>query len=114
MFEIELYETTDGKEPVAGFIRSLDTKMRGKLDALLEVLMESGPEIREPYSKHLEDGIFELRCIIGSNHARILYFFFAGRHIVLTNGFIKKTDKAPRKEISLAKKRRAEWLNRNV
>ena len=58
----------------------------------------------EPYSKHLEDGIFELRAQQGNNIARTLYFFRVGQRIVITNGFIKKTQKTPKKELELAKK----------
>ncbi|MBR4669474.1 MAG: type II toxin-antitoxin system RelE/ParE family toxin [Butyrivibrio sp.] len=66
-----------------------------------------------PYSEHLEDGIFELRCKKGSNITRVLYFFFAGRRIVATNGFIKKSKKTPPKELRLAKERREDWLRRH-
>ena len=48
-----------------------------------------------PLAKHLDDGIFELRTVQGNNITRILYFFVVGKTIVLTNGFIKKTQKTP-------------------
>lgn len=56
------------------------------------------------YSKHLEDGIFEVRGKIGNDISRVLYFFYINEKIILTNGFIKKTQKTPKKEIDLAKK----------
>ena len=46
--------------------------------------------LREPYSKHLDDGIFELRCKFGSDITRVLYFFYYEGKIILTNGFVKK------------------------
>jgi len=52
-----------------------------------------GTMVREPYSKHLDDGIFEVRAQVGSNISRVLYFFFTGKRIILTQGFIKKTQK---------------------
>lgn len=61
MFEPELYETEDGKEPVAEFLDSLYYKMNAKLIGLLELLEEKGTELREPYSAPLGDGIFELK-----------------------------------------------------
>ena len=64
---------------------------------------EYGSELREPYSKYLEDGIFELRGKVGNNISRVMYFFYVGNRIILTNGFIKKTQKTPRKELELAK-----------
>ena len=44
-----------------------------------------------------DDGIFELRSIEGNNIVRILYFFDKGRIIIATNGFMKKTQKTPKK-----------------
>jgi len=41
-----------------------------------------------------------------------LYFFYHGREIILTNGFIKKTQKTPKKEIELAKKYRDDYLRK--
>lgn len=68
--------------------------------------------MREPESKFLEDGIFESRTIQGSNIERILYFFYVGNVAVLTNGFTKKQNKTPRKEIELAKQRRDDYVRR--
>lgn len=112
VFELELYSTEDGKEPVAEFLDSLDRKMNAKLIGLMELLEEKGTELREPYSAPLEDGIFELRCKLGSNITRALYFFYVGKRIVITNGFIKKTQKTPPGEIKMAKDRRKDWIER--
>ena len=112
-FEIVFYSSEDGREPVAEFLDSLDSKMSAKLVGLMEILEEKGTELRMPYSEHLEDGIFELRCKQGSNITRVMYFFYVGKKIVVTNGFIKKTQKTTAKELKLAKERRADWLSRH-
>lgn len=78
----------------------------------MELLEEKGTELREPYSAPLEDGIFELRCKFGSNITRALYFFYVRKRIVVTNGFVKKTQKTPSGEIKLAKDRRKDWIER--
>ena len=44
------------------------------------------------------------------NITRTLYFFYDGKQIILTNGFVKKTQKTPSAEIQRAKKYRAEYL----
>lgn len=49
-----------------------------------------------------------------SDISRILYFFFVGDKAVLTNGFVKKTQKTPRKEIEKAKTYRKDYLRRNT
>ena len=64
-------------------------------------------------TKATYDGIFELRCKQGSNITRVLYFFYIGKKIIATNGFVKKTQKTPPKELKLAKERRADWLERH-
>ena len=111
-FTVIAYEKEDGESPVEDFINALDVKMRAKMYGLLSILQEKGNKLREPYSKHLDDGIFELRCKIGSNITRVLYFFYYEGKIILTNGFVKKTQKTPPEEIKLAKERRTDYIER--
>lgn len=104
MFEVEFYEKSDGTYPAEEFILSQDVKMRAKLFRLLELLELKGHELREPYSKSLSDGIFEIRAIQGNNITRVLYFFVVGKKIILTNGFVKKTQKKhPKMKLDLQK-----------
>lgn len=111
-FEVVLYERANGECPVEEFITSLDMKMQAKMIGLLELLEEKGNQLREPYSKSIDDGIFELRCKVGNNITRILYFFYYEGKIILTNGFVKKTQKTPTEEIKLAKERRLDFKER--
>lgn len=112
-FEIEFYAKADGTEPAKEFLLSLDVKMRAKMLRTISMLETNGYALREPCSKALDDGIFELRAKVGSNITRVLYFFVVDRRAILTNGFVKKTQKTPQNEIELAKKYRADFLNRN-
>ena len=111
-FLVEFYKKGNGECPVAEFLDHLDVKISCKLSGLIMLLERNGNDLREPYSKHIEDGIFELRVKQGSNIVRVLYFFILGRKIIITNGFVKKTNKIPQKEIKLAKKFRSEYLRR--
>lgn len=111
-FEVIFYEKENGETPVEQFISNLDIKMRAKLVGLLEILEEKGNMLREPYSKYLEDGIFEIRCKVGNNITRVMYFFYFEGKIILTNGFVKKTQKTPTAELQLAKERRKDFLER--
>lgn len=106
------YETADGKIPAKEFLLSLDYDMRAKMIRSLEMLQKNGSALREPHSKELEDGIFELRAKFGSNISRMLYFYDEGRVVLLTNGFVKKTQKTPKQEIELAKAYRADYYAR--
>ena len=111
-FDIEFYQKEDGTSPAEEFISSLDTKMRAKVVRTIVLLRDNGTDLREPYSKSIGDGIFEVRAKVGSNISRVLYFFYVGHKIILTNGFIKKTDKTPANEITRAKRYRADYLSR--
>lgn len=111
-FQIEFYEKQNGEIPVETFLLNQDKKMRAKLVGLMEILQEYANRLRAPYSKHLEDGIFELRGQTGNNIARILYFFYFEGKIIVTNGFVKKTQKTPVSEIETAKKFRRDYLER--
>lgn len=111
-FEIVFYNKPDGSEPVKEFLLTVDDKMRARLVRTIDLLAQNGTSLRMPYSEHLVDGIFEIRAKVGSDISRVLYFFVIGKKIVLTNGFVKKTQKTPKNEIELAKKYRNEYLNR--
>jgi phage-related protein len=111
-FEVDFYKEEDGSKPVGAFIRTLDLKFKAKVVADLHLLEEYGNMARAPLSKELDDGIFEVRTCEGNNIVRILYFFDAGRLIVVTNGFVKKQQKTPKSEILLAKTRRTDYFRR--
>lgn len=111
-FEVDFFKKADGSCPVMEFLDSLDVKMRAKIARLILLLENNGNGLREPYSKALGEGIYELRAIQGNNITRVLYFFISGNKIILTNGFIKKTQRTPQAELDIAKRYRIEYLNR--
>ena len=106
------YQKENGEVPVEKFLESVNPKMRAKIYGLMGILQEKGNMLREPYSKHLEDGIFELRCKFGSDITRVLYFFYYEGKIIMTNGFVKKTQKTSKEEIQIAKDRRKDFIER--
>lgn len=112
-FEVLIYKTADGKEPLGDFLSTTDPKTYAKFLMEADLLQKHGNRLTMPYSKHLRDGIFELRIQAGGNIARVLYFFVSGRKIILTHGFAKKTKKTPKKEIDRAIACKAEWEGRN-
>jgi phage-related protein len=69
-------------------------------------------QAREPLVRHLEGRLWELREESQTNIYRLLYFFFTGRRIVFLHGFQKKTRKTPRREIELAERRLAHFIQR--
>ena len=103
-FNIEFYRDKESKRCyIEEFLDSLDTKSRVHTLRNIQLLSDFGYSLREPYSKNIDGGIFELRIKQSSNIYRVLYFFYKDKNIILTNGFIKKTNKTPKNEINIAK-----------
>ena len=117
MYEIEFYETEDGKCPIWDFLEALRLKAPTNKDAriqhkqaslYIELLQQNGTHINAEITKHLDDGIWELRP--GNN--RIFYFFYQNDTYVLLHQFRKKSQKTPKREIEKAKIERNDYLRR--
>ncbi len=74
-------------------------------------LIEEFDRVPETYLKHIEgtDGLYEIRVQSGSDIFRIFCFFDDGKLVVIMNGFQKKTQKTPKKEITMALKIKKEY-----
>ena len=112
--EIEFYEKADGSRPAEEFILEQSSKMRAKIVKTIELLEAEGINLRMPFSEKISGEIFQLRVQAEGDNARIMYFFIVGQKAILTNGFLKKTNKTPSKELETAKKYRQEYLKGQV
>lgn len=98
------------KIPMIEFLESLNVRERAKVFACIEKLLElknTGLTPKENLSKHLKEGIYEMRFGFESRIARALFFYQADRRIVFSHGFVKKTQKTPVLEIQRAMSIRA-------
>ncbi|NTW96614.1 MAG: type II toxin-antitoxin system RelE/ParE family toxin [Erysipelotrichaceae bacterium] len=111
-YEVTYYQRSNGKMPVSIFLDELTVKMHAKMLSRIVLLAKNGPNLREPVCKSLGDGIFELRSQMDGYALRILYFFGSGKNVILTNGFVKKTNKTPREVIKQAKAFRKDYLQK--
>lgn len=100
------------KSELYDYINSLKKNHKSKVISLLTLLSEKGPNLVRPYADLIEEGIHELRIKLSGNQLRILYFFCFKDYIILTNSFIKTTDKVPKIEIMTAKKLKEDFLKR--
>lgn len=93
------------------FYKEQDSKVQEKIEYVLD-LIRYEKQVPKKFFKYLEstDGIYEIRVITTFKSVRILCFFDEGQLVVLTNCFIKKTQKTPTKEISIAEKLKNEYL----
>jgi phage-related protein len=111
-YHVEFVELENSIKPFEDFVLGLPIKKRAKVFETINYFLElknKNLPIKENLSKHLEDGIFELRCSLHERIVRSLYFYRRGAKIIITHGFIKKTRKTPRGEIEKAKILRAEY-----
>ena len=67
-----------------------------------------GPDLGMPHTRAMGDGLFELRVKATEGLARIFYCTLVGRNIVILHQFIKKSEKTPRKELEIARRRMRE------
>jgi len=70
-----------------------------------------GPDLGMPHTRAMGDGLFELRLKAADGIARVFYCTLVGRKIVMPHRFVKKTDKTPRRELDVARKRMKELRN---
>lgn len=92
------------------FFEKQRDKVKAKIIWTLD-LIEEVQKVPETYLKYMEntDGLYEIRVQLGSDIFRIFCFFDDGKLVVLANGFQKKTQKTPQKEIDKALKIKAEY-----
>jgi phage-related protein len=91
---------------VAEEIATLPTDLQAKLRRIADMIEQLGlAGMREPYVKHLQGKLWEMRMIGRDGIARAIYVTASGQRVVIVRVFRKKTQKTPRSEIDLALKR---------
>ena len=96
-------------EDAAEELRALSADLRGKFERIVALIEAKGLEqVHEPYIKHLEGKLWEMRMIGRDNIARSIYVTATGRRVVVLHTFIKKQDKTPRRALEIARARMKE------
>lgn len=115
MRQIIFYKTPAGQCPVEEFLDTLSPKAAQKITWVLS-LVEELPRIPKKWLKHLTgtDGLYEVRVQLGSDIYRIFCFFHQGQLVILTHGFVKKSNKTPKGEIEKAEAFKSDWLRRQA
>jgi phage-related protein len=111
---VTFYRTADGKCPVQEFLDSLSGKVAQKIVWVLR-LLEDMDIVPASYFKKLggTEDIWECRIQFGSNAYRI-FCFFLNHSVVLTHGFVKKSQKTPAREIARAEAYRRDFFRRRI
>lgn len=114
---IYFYKDKNGNEPVLDYMRELaskkgkDSRIKlNKINDYIELLSQHGTRAGEPYIKHLDAEIWELRPL----RDRILFVAWIDGSFVLLHHFMKKTQKTPKREIEQAKRELADLKERGL
>lgn len=86
-------------------IMALPKTTKARYVALTDMMMRYGSNIGMPHTKAMGDGLFEMRIKGQDNIARVFYCTQKNKNIVVLHSFIKKTQRTPKKEIEIARKR---------
>ena len=107
MYEIYFYEDRNGNSPIYDYLQDLsqrtdkDSRINNKkINDYIEILSLHGKAAGEPYVKHLDGEIWEIRPIRG----RVLFASWSDNGFILLHHFVKKTQKTPRREIDQVKR----------
>ena len=106
-WSVEFYIDARGRTPALEFMRSLPSRDRAALLRAIDLLEEFGTALGLPHARPIE-GLWELR----GGSGRLFYFAHTGRRLVILHGYRKKSQKAPQREIRMAQRRWADFLER--
>ena len=102
---VRFYRTSGGREPVKEWLRGLELAARRAIGNDLRTVQYGWP-LGMPLVRSLGDGLWELRSSIPQGIARVIFLVSDGILVPL-NGFIKKSGRIPKHELSLARQRAA-------
>ena len=113
-FSVEFYESEGGTSPVRQFLDELKASDPDDFAAVLAGLakLRNRQYHREPLSKSLGEGLFELRHV-GKLNTRVFWFFMKNRRIVLVHGIRNKGQAIPSRDLETARERMHVWLRRS-
>ena len=112
-FSVEFYESENGASPVRQFLDELKASDPDDFAAVLAGLakLRNRQYHREPLSKALGDGLFELRHV-GKLNTRVFWFFVRNRRIVAVHGIRYKGQAIPVRDLEIARERMHDWQKR--
>jgi len=86
-------------------VLSLPEGLQARYFRLTDMMLTHGSNLGLPHTKPLSDGLFELRLKSKEGIGRVFYCTKVGKNIVMLHSFVKKSQKIPKKEMDIARKR---------
>jgi phage-related protein len=108
-YDIKYYSQTVQEQ-----ILKLPDTLAARYVVLTRRMQAIGPNLGEPHTKAMGDGLFELRLKGAEGIARVFYCTLIGKRIVMLHGFVKKSDRTPLRELDVARSRLKEIKDENA
>jgi phage-related protein len=117
VYRIKIFKDAQGNQPIKEYLNALaassdkDSRIKlNKIDYYFQTLREYGTHAGEPFVKHIDGDIWELRPL----RDRFFFFSWQGDTFIMLHHFIKKTQKTPAKELEQAKRNLKDFLERST
>ncbi|WP_394181687.1 type II toxin-antitoxin system RelE/ParE family toxin [Marinomonas posidonica] len=101
-WKIEFYSGVDES------ILKMPPRIQARMIRLLELMEKHGANLGPPHTESMGDGLFEVRAKAQEGIGRGLFCYLKGQRIILLHAFVKKSQKTPKRELELAKRRQQE------
>jgi len=111
VLDVYFFRLESGREPVREWLKSLDMDAKKSIGEDIRTIQGRWP-LGMPLVRKMESNLWEVRANIKEGISRI-FFTVESHHMILLHGFVKKTNKTPKSEITLARKRMKEWRGNN-
>jgi phage-related protein len=108
ILKVLFFQTEAGREPVREWLKSLDQNDRKTIGDDVKLVQFRWP-LGMPLVRKMENDLWEVRTRLGNRRMARIHFTIRGNEMALLHGFIKKSQKTPANELSLARTRRDQW-----
>ncbi|MES9885163.1 MAG: type II toxin-antitoxin system RelE/ParE family toxin [Sedimenticola sp.] len=107
---VYFFLTSSGNEPVREWLKSLNPEDRKVIGEDIKVVQFRWP-LGMPLVRKMESSLWEIRSNLENGNISRVFFTVKGSKLNLLHGFIKKSQKTPKKDIDLARTRKNQWTN---
>lgn len=104
ILHVSFFRSESGNEPVREWLRELTIEQKKKIGEDIKTVQFGWP-IGMPVVRKMESGLWEVRTKFDGGIARVL-FTVVNDTMVLLHGFVKKSQKTPKEELEIARKRK--------
>ncbi|MCP3852108.1 MAG: type II toxin-antitoxin system RelE/ParE family toxin [Gammaproteobacteria bacterium] len=109
LLSVTFFITHSGNEPVREWLKTLETDYKKSIGEDIKLIQFRWP-LGMPLVRKMETDLWEARSNLAHGNISRVFFTIYGSQMVLLHGFIKKSQKTPKKDIEQARRRKNEWF----